>query len=420
MELVGKPMSISRVVTSTKRIMNPIAETKGIIFSCNLGHLFIGDVLLTEAKWRALVLIGDETRISQLSNNLCNNAIKFTPHGGSVEVRVHLLPKDKMWLLWNDIESRYPDQNFLSLNATDKTNNEELDGSLPPVQLVWHVIEVEDTGCGVQLEDMKVMFNAYKQVSSGVSKTYQGTGLGLHICRLHIDLMGGMLGVASVPGRGTLFMFAVPLICGDPDIDLNEQGEYSYSSSEKSDLDDILNKNEDSNSKRKFPSEFDSSDGQTVPKRLSSNVFRGTKTKATVHAKDAIFIVVDDSTVNLRLTKRKLLIAFEKSIVETNIKYAMDGLEAISLYKELIASNQQKNIAVILMDYHMPKCSGLEAIIEIRSIEKAHNFDPVYIVAFTADVTDTSNRDLTGGGANYVLPKVFTIYLIVLLLFNCN
>ena len=47
-------------------------------------------------------------------------------------------------------------------------------------------------------------------VSSGVSKTYQGTGLGLHICRLHVEVMGGMIGVASSVNEGTRFLVAIP------------------------------------------------------------------------------------------------------------------------------------------------------------------------------------------------------------------
>ena len=127
--------------------------------------------------------------------------------------------------------------------------------------------------------------------------------------------------------------------------------------------------------------------------------------KRNILKKDAIFLVVDDSNVNLRLTKRKLLLAFGDSIDENNIKFALDGIEATEIYERFISEGRQKNIAVVLMDYHMPRRNGLEAIQDIRRIESAHNLKPVLIAGFTADVTETSNRTLLNAGANFVLPK---------------
>ena len=127
--------------------------------------------------------------------------------------------------------------------------------------------------------------------------------------------------------------------------------------------------------------------------------------KRNISKKEAIFLVVDDSNVNLRLTKRKLLLAFGDSIDENNIKFALDGVEANETYERLIAEKKQKNLAIVLMDYHMPRRNGFEAIQEIRRIEATHNIKPVLIAAFTADVTETSTRTLLNGGANFVLPK---------------
>ena len=60
---------------------------------------------------------------------------------------------------------------------------------------------------------------------------------------------------------------------------------------------------------------------------------------------------------------------------------------------------------LIPIHIQMPRCSGLEAIAEIRALEADHNIKPVHIVAFTADLTDTSARLLLNAGGNEVLPK---------------
>ena len=53
----------------------------------------------------------------------------------------------------------------------------------------------------------------------------------------------------------------------------------------------------------------------------------------------------------------------------------------------------------------MPNCSGVEAIGKIRSLEISHGVEPIHIVGFTADLSETTTREFLGGGANCVLPK---------------
>ena len=166
----------------------------------------VGTKELSEAEFKCLTLIGDETRIGQISNNLTNNAIKFTPFEGTVAVTASILSStNDVAQLWekesSQFESKFVYDTKLS-TATSSTN------------VVYFTFSVRDTGCGIPSSDLSSIFDAYKQVSSGVTKTYQGTGLGLHIVKLHIDSMNGMIAVASQPKRGTMFFFAVPLKVG--------------------------------------------------------------------------------------------------------------------------------------------------------------------------------------------------------------
>ena len=60
----------------------------------------------------------------------------------------------------------------------------------------------------------------------------------------------------------------------------------------------------------------------------------------------------------------------------------------------------------IFMDYHMPRCSGRDSIIAIRAMERDFpDLRPVYIIAFTADLSETSQQELISAGANEVMAK---------------
>jgi CheY-like chemotaxis protein len=59
----------------------------------------------------------------------------------------------------------------------------------------------------------------------------------------------------------------------------------------------------------------------------------------------------------------------------------------------------------VFMDYHMPQCSGVDAIIQIRRLEKQHGVDFTPIIAFTADLTPTSRSAFMAVGANDIMEK---------------
>ncbi|MPN20431.1 Signal transduction histidine-protein kinase BarA [bioreactor metagenome] len=102
-------------------------------------------------------LCGDPVRLRQILINLVGNAIKFTPPGGRVDIRIAALAD----------------------SATE----------------LHYRIDVIDTGIGIAESSLPRLFNAFEQSDNTMTRKYGGTGLGLAICKRLIDLMGGEIGV---------------------------------------------------------------------------------------------------------------------------------------------------------------------------------------------------------------------------------
>ncbi len=119
-------------------------------------------------------LMGDETRIRQVLINLVGNAIKFTERGG-VLLRARL---------------------------------EKGSGAEEKAQIV---IEVEDTGIGMDESVLELIFEEFQQGDQGHARRYEGTGLGLAISRHLVTAMDGTIGVESRPGKGSLFRVCIAL-----------------------------------------------------------------------------------------------------------------------------------------------------------------------------------------------------------------
>jgi two-component system CheB/CheR fusion protein len=114
----------------------------------------------------------DASRLTQVFWNLLNNAVKFTPEGGTVSVR-----------------SRH-----------EKTPNPCL------------IVEISDTGIGIEPEALKNIFDAFNQGQRGTARRFGGLGLGLAISKAILELHGGGLTAASAgKGRGALFTVCVPI-----------------------------------------------------------------------------------------------------------------------------------------------------------------------------------------------------------------
>jgi CheY-like chemotaxis protein len=74
--------------------------------------------------------------------------------------------------------------------------------------------EIEDSGIGIAPKDIPLLFQWFSQIGREV-QAHSGVGLGLSISRSLVELLGGEIGVQSVPGQGTTFWFEIPLIKGE-------------------------------------------------------------------------------------------------------------------------------------------------------------------------------------------------------------
>jgi PAS domain S-box-containing protein len=121
----------------------------------------------------------DPTRINQILLNLLGNAIKFTDRG-QITYSAKLLGKQ-------DDKARI-------------------------------LIEVSDTGIGIDDKNIDLIFDSYKQAESDTTRKYGGTGLGLPIVKQLVELMGGHISVRSALNKGTTFSIELPLTISEEQI----------------------------------------------------------------------------------------------------------------------------------------------------------------------------------------------------------
>jgi GAF domain-containing protein len=154
MELSLQDYSVHDTVESVRATLRPLAADKGLAFTATLPE----DLPLA---------YGDAGRIAQCLMNLAGNALKFTK-AGTVEISV-------------------------ALN----------DGTL--------VYRVADTGIGIPPDKIAGLFTEFKQTDATIASEYGGTGLGLSISKKFVEMHGGRIWVESEMGKGSAFMFEVPL-----------------------------------------------------------------------------------------------------------------------------------------------------------------------------------------------------------------
>lgn len=239
-----------------------------------------------------MALHGDPLRLGQVLVNLGNNALKFTDHG---EVVIAVKPL-----------------------ATE--------GDL----LELH-FSVRDTGIGMTPEQVGRMFQSFSQADTSTTRKYGGTGLGLAISKELVELMGGRIGVESVPGQGSTFHFHVTLGVQ-----------------------------------------------KDAPARRAASQDDGAALRnAMTRLNGARVLLVEDNAMNQELAVELLECAGILVVLASNGQEALDVLASDSRFD------------AILMDCQMPVLDGYEATARLR--QNGH-LQSIPVIAMTADVMD-EDRD---------------------------
>jgi len=153
------PVDLAAMLRDVSRMWQDQAAAKGVEFELDV----------SEAPPR---IESDPARLRQIAFNLLSNALKFTQNG-HIHVRSGVI---------------------------QGADGEQV------------TIEIRDTGIGIPPDKLELIFESFRQADAGTTRQFGGTGLGLAICRNIARAMGGDVTVASVPGEGSTFTVAVPLI----------------------------------------------------------------------------------------------------------------------------------------------------------------------------------------------------------------
>jgi PAS domain S-box-containing protein len=183
-----RPVKLALVIYGAIDLVRPMAQGKGIELVPSLDSI-------------AISVLGDRERLQQAVYHLLSNAVKFTPPGGRVEIKLEKFQIEECRL---QIERKnYP------FNLPSNISNLNLE----PSAISIAQITVTDTGVGINAEFLPYVFDRFHQAESVKTRTQGGLGLGLAAVRQLVELHGGTVCAESQgEGLGARFTVQLPLL----------------------------------------------------------------------------------------------------------------------------------------------------------------------------------------------------------------
>jgi PAS domain S-box-containing protein len=296
MVLDDAPLQLAEIVSNLTSTLGHKTTEKGLWLATDLP----ADLLRQHLK-------GDPLRLGQILFNLVGNAIKFTELGG-VTLRARAI------------------------------------GETP--EAVQVRFDVVDTGIGIEPEAQARLFQSFEQGDNSTTRKYGGTGLGLAISKRLVQLMGGEIGVESLPGTGSTFWFVVPLKRREPD---------------------------------------------AVPPAPTFSALSAEQRLQTEYAGTRI-LLAEDEPISQEVSRGLL------EDVGLVVDVAEDGQQALEFARK-------NRYALILMDMQMPVLSGVDATRAIRNLSADSLNRSTPILAMTASAFDEDRQRCIDAGMNDHISK---------------
>jgi PAS domain S-box-containing protein len=333
LELDYAPTAIASLCQSSMTFIKQLALKKRI-------------QLKTELPPQLPELFIDERRIRQVLINLLNNAVKFTPDGGTITLKVscqrRVIPVEPPPL--EGITRIRIHRSPWEKEQGVRTEEDYID--------VRHYlqIDIQDTGIGIAPEHLNKLFQPFIQIDSALNRQYAGTGLGLALVKRIVELHGGDVSVTSKEGVGSCFTINLPYIPSEHCLlNLDSQSKSSLESGEVN---------------------------------FTDGVDQGSK-------KLPVILIAEDNEANLS-TFSSYLKAKGYQIIS-----AKNGYDAIKMAQSEIPD-------LILMDIQMPGMDGFQAMKELRSDP---NLVKIPMIALTALAMPGDRERCLEAGANDYLSK---------------
>ena len=173
-ELELAPVSIQNLCTECLKMIQPRADKKRLALSF-------------EIDYRLQQVVLDERRVCQMLINLLSNAVKFTPEGGSIKLSGRMAYGSQL------LKEYRPDRSLINPHTP------------------YLCLEVKDSGIGIPKDKWHLLFRSFQQIDASLTRSHEGTGLGLALTKRLAELHGGTVSLESEENQGSSFRIWLPM-----------------------------------------------------------------------------------------------------------------------------------------------------------------------------------------------------------------
>ena len=314
----------------------------------------------------------DPSRLTQIFINLITNAVKFTRLEATRKITIRISASP----------TRPPSLANVNWFPTNKKYKDLTSGPEWGIgEQIFICFEVQDTGRGLEQNEMTKLFGRFQQATEKTHLKYGGSGLGLFISRELTETQGGEIGVNSARGRGTTFAFYIKARMADAPqepahtmqpLTRQQSGGSQVREAEKQRRIDMVDQNNPKNS--------------------------------------ISILLCEDNIINSKILKQQL----ERSNCQVHV--ANHGMEALDYlgksraWKDMMKEEEALDFDVILMDVGMPIMDGLTCTRRIRQLQAEGKLTRhINVIAITANARQEQIDTVIRAGADAVLPKPFRV-----------